>query len=164
MALVFLGLGSNEGNRLVFLLAAIENIRRDIGVIQTQSSIYQAAPWGFSSGTDFYNMVLSVSSTLSPEELIDACLNIEKKAGRVKKNQQSKYESRPMDIDILFYDAVELTSTKLTIPHPRIAERRFVLEPLKEIAPDWEHPVLKKTIKELAEICSDTLAVNKLTT
>jgi 2-amino-4-hydroxy-6-hydroxymethyldihydropteridine diphosphokinase len=130
---------------------------------QKQSSIYQTAPWGFESDNDFYNMVLSVNTALSANELLDLCKKIEAKAGRKSKASKG-YESRPLDIDILFYDAIEISSPKLTVPHPKISQRKFVLAPLNEIAPDWMHPVMKKTIKELAEICSDNSAVKRLTT
>lgn len=162
MALVFLGLGSNKGNRLAYLLGGLENIQRDIGAIQTQSSVYQTAPWGFSSETDFYNMVVSVVTELSPEDLLRTCETIEKKAGREKNNVRKEYEDRTLDLDILFYDSMQFVLHNLIIPHPKLEERKFVLVPLNEIAPDWEHPVLKKKIKELLHTCSDKMEVTKI--
>lgn len=162
MALVFLGLGSNKGNRLAYLLGGLENIKRDIGAIQTQSSVYQTAPWGFFSETDFYNMVVSVVTELSPEDLLQTCELIEKKAGREKHTVRKEYQNRTLDLDILFYDSMQVASHNLVIPHPKIEERKFVLVPLNEIAPDWEHPVLKKKIKELLDTCSDTMEVTKI--
>ncbi|MBN1462844.1 MAG: 2-amino-4-hydroxy-6-hydroxymethyldihydropteridine diphosphokinase [Paludibacteraceae bacterium] len=162
MALVFLGLGSNKGNRLAYLLGGLENIKRDIGAIQTQSSVYQTAAWGFFSETDFYNMVVSVLTELSPEDLLRTCELIEKKAGREKKTVRKEYQNRTLDLDILFYDSMQVASHNLVIPHPKIEERKFVLVPLNEIAPDWEHPVLKKKIKELLDTCSDKMEVTKI--
>lgn len=162
MALVFLGLGSNKGNRLLFLLGALENIKRDIGVIQIQSSIYQTTPWGFSAETDFYNMVVAVLTSLSAEELITACKEIEQKAGRQDKTKQIGFKSRTLDIDILFYDNAIINTSNITIPHKEIEKRNFVLIPLHEIAPGFVHPLLHKTIKELVENSQDTLSVRKI--
>jgi 2-amino-4-hydroxy-6-hydroxymethyldihydropteridine diphosphokinase len=162
MALVFLGLGSNEGNRLLFLLGALENIKRDIGVIQTQSSVYQTAPWGFHAENDFYNMVVAVLTNLSVEELLIACRKIEKKAGRHDKENKGGYQSRALDIDILMVDNLIINTPKITIPHKEMEKRNFVLVPLHEIAPGLVHPHLQKTIKELLESSQDTLAVRKI--
>ena len=163
MAFVFLGLGSNQGNRMVYLLGALENISRDIGVIQSHSSVYQSEAWGYDSENDFLNMVVFVSTNLLPDELILVCKSIEAKAGRVKDDAPQGYQDRTLDIDILFYDALVLSTEKLTIPHPKMAERKFVLTPLVEIAPDWEHPVQKKSCGELLRVCLDTTKISIIT-
>jgi len=162
MALVYLGLGSNEGDRLAFLTFGIENIKKEIGVIQKSSSIYQTAPWGFTSENDFYNMVLAVKTELTIEKLFEACKHIEKNAGRKPILGETHFKNRPLDIDILFYDSEIIDHQKIKIPHKEIEKRNFVLVPLHEIAPDFVHPILNKKIKELLDDSQDKLAVLKI--
>jgi 2-amino-4-hydroxy-6-hydroxymethyldihydropteridine diphosphokinase len=106
-------------------------------------------------------MAVLIETNLSPEELIYQILNIEKELGRVRGSIKEGYESREIDIDILLYDNLVIDSDFLTIPHPRMHLRKFVLEPLMEIASNIEHPVFCKTIKELCKICPDKSIVKK---
>ncbi len=148
MTRVFLGIGSNEGNREAYLNFALTEINKKIGAITVCSSVYETEPAGFVSPNRFLNMVVAAETNLPPFDLLRVCKTIEKAAGRTEK-QSIEYEDRPLDIDILFYGNKILQADTLEIPHREIACRHFVLEPLAEIAPEFIHPVLKTTIKEL---------------
>lgn len=150
---VFLEIGGNQGNRLANLQKCTMLIDKQIGKLVKQSSIYETPPWGFESKQLFYNQVLLVESLLTPTQILKVLLDIEKKLGRIR--QQQKYSSRTMDIDILFFNDEIIDNPQLEVPHPRLQHRLFVLKPLAEIAPDFIHPVLKKRISELLEICED---------
>ncbi len=156
---IFILLGSNLGDRLENLAHARQEIGRLAGQIITTSSIYKTAAWGNEQQPDFYNQVIKVRSALSPEELLVHVLEIEKKAGRVR---NEKWGPRILDIDILFYGDLILSSDLLTIPHPEIPNRKFTLLPLAEIAPDFTHPVNRKTNNQLLTECTDVLSVEKL--
>ena len=150
MANAFLGLGSNLGNRNVNLNQALLYIQERIGNIISSSSIYETTPCGFSSDNLFLNMVIKVNTSLLPDELLLVCKTIERLMGRsCKSSDNSSYEDRAIDLDILFYDNIEMSTPELTIPHPLLHTRLFVLEPMSEIAPEWEHPVLHKTISTI---------------
>lgn len=150
MANAFLGLGSNLGNRNDNLNQALIYIQERIGNIISSSSIYETTPCGFSSENLFLNMVIKVSTSLLPDELLLVSETIERLMGRsCKSSDNSSYEDRVIDLDILFYNSVEMSTPELTIPHPLLHTRLFVLEPMSEIAPEWEHPVLHKTISTL---------------
>ena len=157
---VFLLLGSNMGNSLNLIKYASEEISQRIGKITKKSSVYKSEPWGFIAETFFLNQVIKVTTELTPDLILDAILKIEDKLGR--KRTQSNYESRTIDIDILFYDNLQLDTPRLTIPHPKIGERRFVLVPLNELEPEKYHPVLQINMKELLWICPDRLKVERL--
>jgi len=159
MNFVFLQLGSNIGDRVLMFDKAKNLIKQKIGAIIKQSSIYETQPWGFNTDDLFLNQVLLVETKIQPDELLEIILNIEVALGRVRKSD--KYESRLIDIDILFYDNSIINNEKLIIPHPLIQDRLFVLEPLNEIARDFVHPVLKKTINELLLKCDDKLKIKK---
>jgi len=136
MAIVFLGLGSNLGNKAQYLNAAKDAIKQEIGEIITQSSFYETKAVGF-EGNSFINQVIKVQTTLSPENLLQKTQKIEKKLGRIKKsiikNGVLVYANRTIDIDILLYDDLQMDTETLTIPHPRMHEREFVMKPLREI-------------------------------
>lgn len=150
MANAFLGLGSNLGNRNENLNQALIYIQERIGNIISSSSIYETTPCGFSSENLFLNMVIKVSTSLLPDELLLVSKTIEQLMGRsCKSSDNSSYEDRVIDLDILFYDGIEMCTPELTIPHPLLHTRLFVLEPMSEIEPEWEHPVLHKTISTL---------------
>jgi 2-amino-4-hydroxy-6-hydroxymethyldihydropteridine diphosphokinase len=135
------------------------NIEHICGQLLQVSSLYETAPWGKTDQADFLNQVLLIETKWNPRELLKAILQIEEKGGRVR---TLKNAPRSIDIDILFYNHLVIEETGLSIPHPRIAERRFVLEPMNEISPRFEHPVLHKTIHQLLLECTDELAVKKI--
>jgi len=152
---VFLSLGSNLGNRGKNLAEAIQCLSRQTEVIQT-SSIYETDPWGFEDQPKFFNQVVEVQTASTPTELLAFLKEIEVELGREKTFRMGP---RIIDLDILFYDDLVLTSNPLTIPHPALIQRAFVLIPLAEIAPDLIHPESKKTIKELAAEVDPTSVV-----
>ena len=160
MAIAYLMLGSNMGDKHNNLQHAAKAIDREAGKILQSSAEYESEPWGFTNPENFYNQILVIHTDKSPEELLNKLLSIESGMGRIRLASAS-YESRTIDIDILFYDSLVLESQSLTIPHPRIAERRFVLLPLLEIAPDLHHPLEDKTIWQMYRECKDELKVMK---
>lgn len=153
---VFFSIGGNLGNRPINLATAITAITKKVGAVLSVSAIYETKAWGVENQPDFLNQVLAVATELSPMETLDTVLNIELEMGRVR---EQKWYTRLIDIDVLFYDNQIINSEKLTIPHPFIAKRNFVLAPLTEIAPDFVHPVLQKSIKELYKNSTDPLEV-----
>jgi len=140
MSFVYLGLGTNLGEKNRNLTNAMEIVSSEVGVILSQSGFYNSKPWGFESDNDFLNMVVLVETNLSPLELLVKTQAIERNLGRTAKSGEG-YVDRLIDIDILLYDNLIIDQTMLKIPHPLIAERDFVLVPLVEIAPDLVHPV-----------------------
>ncbi len=154
-------LGSNLGNKTENIRFAIREIGLKAGEVKKQSALYASEPWGFDSAHDFVNAVIEIQTRHSPNALLKTVLEIEKQAGR-KREQHSGYACRTLDIDILFYDELVIDENDLVIPHPRLHQRRFTLEPLNEIAPGIRHPKLKKTVGELLELCVDKLTVKKL--
>ncbi len=159
MEIVFLGIGTNLGNRENNLEQAIARIEEYIGRILKSSSIYETEPWGFQPKDEFLNMVVKVETTLTPSGLLGRILMIESLLGRVR--GQKQYISRLIDIDILLYVDLIVNEESLKIPHPLLHERKFVLVPLCEIASEMIHPVLKKSIADLLEICEDKSEVKK---
>lgn len=151
--------GGNMGNRRENLAKAFESIKKDCGPVLKASSIYETAAWGKNDQPSFLNQVLEIEMALTPPQLLKTILHIEEKIGRVR---QEKYGPRIIDIDILLFNDEVHQLPMLKIPHPQLQNRRFVLAPLAEIAPDLIHPVLKKTIAELLAICPDKLAVKKI--
>lgn len=156
---VFLLLGTNEGNRLTNLQVVKNAIKKSVGMIVEESAIYQSAAWGKTDQPDFYNQVLMMQTTMSPEVLLLQLQQIEKELGRERKE---KWGARIIDIDILYFGKTVLNTPDLLIPHPAIALRRFTLVPLVEIAPHFVHPVLKKTNLVLLQECVDVLAVKRV--
>ena len=124
-----------------------------IGIIKKQSGVYESESWGFEADCHFLNQVILVRSQLSPENLLKCILNIEKYLGRQR--NEAGYTSRTIDIDILYYGSRIIKKDHLTVPHPRLHERKFTLAPLVEIAANLIHPVLKKSNKELLENTTD---------
>ena len=153
---VFLGLGSNQGNRADNLRTAAALVSRHIGKIAKQSHVYETAPWGNPDQDTFLNQVIMINTTLDPRELLEAATRIEREMGRIKKE---KWGPRIIDIDILLYGKRIIRDKGLEIPHPEMHKRAFVLVPLMEIAPELEHPVLKQQIDELYMACEDTSEV-----
>ncbi len=157
---VYLGIGGNIGKKKFNFLKAYILIKKKLGYVLQTSSVYETPPWGFNSPDNFWNMVIKIETDLSPDELIAGIISIEDSFCRVR--TEGIYRSRKMDIDILYYDNIVLDSITLTIPHPKIQDRLFVLVPLSEIAPEHKHPLLKMTTLELLKNCKDRSAIKKL--
>jgi 2-amino-4-hydroxy-6-hydroxymethyldihydropteridine diphosphokinase len=156
---VYLLLGSKLGDRQQNLMYAKQEISREIGPIITGSAIYKTAAWGNVKQPDFYNQVIQVKCGLNPQELLTKILEIEKGAGRERKE---RWGARTLDIDILFYEDLIMESESLKIPHPEIQNRKFTLLPLAEIAGEFIHPITKKTISQLLAESRDNLSVEKI--
>lgn len=156
----YLLIGGNVGNSFSYLNQSILRLQIQCGNVLQKSSVYETAAWGNTQQPPFLNQALQLHTTLPAPELMYEILKIEESLGRVRKE---KYGPRTIDIDILlFNDEVHSTST-LTIPHKELQNRRFVLEPLAEIAPSLVHPVQKKTMKQLLAECTDNLQVKIVT-
>lgn len=154
----FLLTGANLGDRQQNLASAREFIMKECGVIISTSSIYETAAWGKTDQPAFLNQALEVDTLLNAQQLIRRVLKVEKLMGRIR---EEKYGPRVIDIDILLFNNEKHHYHFLKLPHPEMQNRRFALLPLAEIAPGTIHPVLKKTIKELLEECTDELTVKK---
>ncbi len=154
---VYLGLGSNLGDREATIGRAIERIGEQIGTVEAQSALYYSEPWGFESEHGFVNAVIRVSTTLSPHRLLDATQRLERQLGKDARHATERtsgspltshpspptpviYHDRPIDIDILLYDDLTVDTPRLKIPHPLMQERPFVMEPLREVLKQKEHP------------------------
>ncbi len=157
---IYLGLGSNLGDKMQHLQNAVDLIADQIGSINQISSVYKTKSWGFEAA-DFYNAVLCVQSKFSAEAILKKTQEIELQIGR-EKFENHRFESRVIDIDILFIDTDILLNEHLVVPHPLLKKRRFVLEPFAEIAPQLIHPIDRKTIKTLLSECEDQGEVVKI--
>ncbi|MEW5807388.1 MAG: 2-amino-4-hydroxy-6-hydroxymethyldihydropteridine diphosphokinase [Acidobacteriota bacterium] len=158
--LCYLSLGSNLGDRLRNLQRGIRLLQGKGLVIRSLSSIYETEPVGMAGVCDYYNLVMEVETSLQPEDLLSTCLQIESEMGRIRDKDRKK--SRTFDADIIFYGDLVLKTERLTIPHPRMHQRKFVLVPLAEIAPYIIHPVFKKNVRLLIDECQDACMVRKL--
>lgn len=152
---VYLLTGSNLGNRLEQLQKAVQALEQHAGVIENASSIFETEAWGKEGLPSHLNQALHLKTILSPPDLLKEIHLIEENLGRVR---QEKWGVRMIDIDIIYFDHLVITSPTLQIPHPLMAMRNFVLQPLCEIAPDFIHPVLMKTNKELLRLSTDHLS------
>ncbi|MEO9894019.1 2-amino-4-hydroxy-6-hydroxymethyldihydropteridine diphosphokinase [Aurantibacter sp.] len=156
---VYLSLGSNLGDKLSMLQEAIYNIDKLAGTIKTVSPVYQSAAWGFESD-DFFNICLELTTPLTAPRLLKQLMEIETAIGR-RRSSETGYAARCIDIDILYFNRLILNSAQLIIPHPRLEERRFVLRPLADIAPQFYHPILKKDTRNLLQECKDEILPKK---
>jgi len=155
----YLLIGGNMGDRKVNLQRACDEIERRCGAVLSRSSLYETAAWGVENQPDFYNQALLLETETAPESLMQTLLDIETFMGRVRTEHMGP---RVIDIDILFVEGQIIQTDILQSPHPRMAQRRFVLEPLAEIAPDAVDPLTHKTVATLLAECSDPLEVHKL--
>ena len=150
MTRVYLGLGTNLGDKRKNLDDALLVIKERIGTVVSLSSFYETAPWGFESQNSFLNAALCVQTSMEALQILQVTQEIEKELGRMKKSSGGCYSDRMIDIDILLYGNVVLNTSQLVIPHPLMEKRAFVMQPLAEIAPHVVHPLLHKTMQELA--------------
>lgn len=158
MHTIYLLLGSNLGDRLDYLRRGRSLIEKEIGKIKESSAIYQTASWGNTDLADFLNQAVCVETELPADDLLLTIHVIEKSLGR---ERVQKWGARTLDIDILFYDDLVISQPDLTIPHPLLQERRFVLTPLAEIAPGIRHPVLETSVQDLLAALQDELYVER---
>jgi len=156
---VYIALGSNMGDRNQNLEDACRFIESSAGKIIKRSSVYETEPWGFHQQPDFFNQTIKIETTFAPDRLMKELLAIEENMGRIR---TFKNASRVIDIDILFYGDRIINNEHVTIPHPSLEKRKFVLIPLNEIAPELIHPVRKKSVGELLLECMDPLKVERV--
>lgn len=148
---VYFGLGTNLGDKEANLRLAVQEIEERIGKVVSLSAFYATAPWGFSSENSFLNAAACVQTELSPWQILSVTQAIERELGRTHKSMNGVYSDRMIDIDLLLYGSLVLDAPALQLPHPLMHERRFVMEPLAEIAPEVLHPVLGKTMREICD-------------
>jgi len=153
-------IGGNMGDRMANLKNAIIHIEQQIGHIELISTIYETAAWGQTNQPDFLNQALFIHTKLNADVLMNQLLEIENLMGRIR---TVKLGPRTIDLDIIYFNNEIIDTNLVTIPHPKISERKFVLEPLFEIAPNYIHPILNKTNACLLKECGDSLAVYKKT-
>lgn len=157
MSEVYILIGGNLSDREKALNYAIKEISKSIGKILSTSSIFESEPWGFDSSDLFLNQVVIVHTELTPHTTLKNLQDIEIKFGRIK--QKGHYESRTIDLDILFYDHLLINDKELQVPHPHLHKRKFTLSPLVEIARDFIHPLMNKSMFDLAQECPDNSQV-----
>ena len=157
--LSFIHLGSNLGDREAILESAVDMIEERCGSVVLMSSLYESEPWGFETENLFLNQAIGVETSLSPHDLLSELLQIEAELGRVRQENHQGYESRPIDLDVIYYDDMVIADEELIVPHPSMHKRRFVLMPLCEIAPDFIHPLFRESNRELLARCEDRLRV-----
>jgi 2-amino-4-hydroxy-6-hydroxymethyldihydropteridine diphosphokinase len=155
MESAFLLLGTNLGDRLQNLESARQKLHA-LGVISGASRVYETEPWGISEQPSFYNQAVRLETNLSPDSLLKELKNIEAVCGRT---EAFRWGPRVMDIDILLFGQLIQRSDSLSIPHPKLSERRFALAPLNEIAPDVSEPISGKMVRDLLKACTDNLEV-----
>lgn len=157
---VILSLGSNQGNRLENIQKAIEAIHLSVGTIVKVSNLYETPAWGF-EGDAFYNCALVLHTQTAAETVLEKVLTIEKKLGRVRTDSEG-YQSRVLDIDVIAFNEEIIASKNLTVPHPYMQERLFVMIPMRDLNLDWRHPILQKYLPELLKASEDKSQIKKL--
>jgi 2-amino-4-hydroxy-6-hydroxymethyldihydropteridine diphosphokinase len=150
---IVLGLGSNMGDREGHLREAFASLHQHKITVRQSASLYLTEPRDYTEQPWFLNTVAEVDTKLEPLELLERCLRIEREAGRIRDQSRGP---RPIDLDILFYGDQRIQTANLIVPHPRYADRRFVLAPLAELVPDFRDPISKVTIQQLLEHCPDS--------
>ncbi|MGY4385102.1 2-amino-4-hydroxy-6-hydroxymethyldihydropteridine diphosphokinase [Pedobacter sp. UYP24] len=155
---VYLLLGSNLGDRMTLLREATREVELQIGKVFAISSYYETAAWGNTEQPSFLNLAVGLNTFLPPFSVLEQALAIEEHLGRIR---LEKWGSRLIDIDIIFYDDLIIDNDRLRIPHPEMANRRFVLGPLAEIAPKLIHPISKKSVATMLSEISDNLVISK---
>ncbi len=158
--ITYLSLGTNQGNKLENLQKAIDLIDDSVGGIQKISSVYQTPSWGF-DGKNFFNICIKVSTYQQPEVLLSSLLEIEQELGRLRSSEKG-YQNRKIDIDILLFDDEIIFSKLLIVPHPKMLDRKFVLIPLAEIAPNELHPIKKTQLSVCAQNCNDASEISMI--
>ena len=158
--IVYISLGSNLGNRAFHLQKGLFSLSEHVGEIRSISNVYESPAWGFEGG-DFLNACVSIETRLRPEEVLTSLLEIEREAGRIREKGVG-YRSRTLDLDLLYYAREAIQTNFLTVPHPSLHKRRFILKPLTDIAPQFYHPVLGKDHRNLLQECRDTTPVEKI--
>ncbi len=159
MNYAYLVTGGNMGDRERQLSHAARLLEERCGRIIDSSAIYETSPWGKTDQNDFLNQALVIETRLQARDLMKELLYIENLMGR---NRKEKFGPRIIDIDIIFYNHEIINEPELVLPHPQMSKRRFVLEPLNEVAPAYIHPVFYKTVRELLDACEDALTVKKI--
>lgn len=158
---IAIALGSNLGNRRQNLTNAVGELEKEGCIVEAASAVYETEPAGYSSEHDFLNQVAVVSSRLEPRELLNRLLVIEQRMGR-KRNEAGIVSDRIIDLDLLLYENIVINTTHLILPHPRMASRNFVLVPLAEVLPGWEHPLLRVPVSRMLEQSTDRSSVRRL--
>ena len=149
----YLMLGGNVGDRLDYLRRCVDLLRRDVGRVVAMSAVYESEPWGFDDPCWFLNQVVGIETNLTPLALLECIQQIEETLGRARTH--NGYQARTMDIDILLYGNQIVNMPGLVIPHPRMTDRMFVLQPMADLEPELVHPVLHLSMKRLREKCRD---------
>ena len=157
----YLSIGSNLGNREILLQKAIFELGKKAGEIRQVSAIYETPSWGFEA-EDFLNACLEIQTLLTPENLLATILEIEANFGRLRNNSEG-YQSRTLDIDIIYYEKEVIRTPSLTIPHPKLQDRKFILKPLADISPQFYHPIFNKDTRNLLQECKDKSILTKRT-
>ncbi|QHS59806.1 2-amino-4-hydroxy-6-hydroxymethyldihydropteridine diphosphokinase [Chitinophaga agri] len=151
-------IGGNLGDRIGNLREAVAQIEKQVGKVEKLSALYETAAWGDVAQPDYLNQALLVSTEMDARTLLHTVLAIEHHIGRVRRQ---KWGARVIDIDIIFYNDAIINEPDLKVPHPQMQFRQFVLVPLEEILPDWEHPLLRQSVRKLLEHCTDQLPARK---
>lgn len=157
---VILSLGSNIGDRLKYLSQAVQYLHESIGFVTQTSAVYETPSWGFESDP-FYNICIGLNTHLNPTILLQKLKEIEIKLGRTSKSTNG-YNARTIDIDIIYFNDDVISGTDLTVPHPHLQDRKFVLQPLNDLQIDWKHPLFHKTTNELLLLCNDNGEIKKV--